>query len=281
MNLPAVVLFATQALVWTISPPTVTLGDTVRITRRVSAEPDARSSVLPLVATSAYIPLSAPIAAYSEGAIVIRYQLAFFQTGVHSVSMPDLELSYPDGRVDVVPGDTAWVDVASVLPPERARPPPPRPSLGPIAREQRTLTPAILFVTIIIIGLVSWALLRRRTTERPLWDRVAQRPPDVPLQQWIMAGESKAAVGVISDRLRAAIEQGLPTAGRQLSTQECLAEIEKSRPDWPRRDLEEALRSLDRAQYAPAVPSDVALLVDQVDDLLGAIRDQQIEEADT
>jgi len=88
-----------------------------------------------------------------------------------------------------------------------------------------------------------------------------------------MAGESKAAVGVISDRLRDEIERRLPEAGRQLSTQECVATVEKARPDWPRRDIEEVLRSLERAQYAPAIPSDVALLVEQVEDLLVVLRD--------
>ncbi len=280
MNIPSVLLFAMQATVWTISPPTVTVGDTVRVTRRVSAEPEARSVVLPLAATTAYVPLSVPITAYSEGDVVLRYQLVFFQTGVHRVLMPDLELNYPDGSVDVVPGDTAWVTVSSVLPHESDRPPP-RPSLGPIARAQRSLMPSIILVIVVSVCLVTWAFWRRRTTDRPLWTAAPVEPLDIPLQQWIMAGESKAAVGVISDRLRDAIEHELPTAGRQLSTRECLTEIEKHRPDWPRRDMEEALRSLDRAQYAPAVPSDVALLVEQVNDLLGTIREQPVEDADT
>jgi hypothetical protein len=96
-----------------------------------------------------------------------------------------------------------------------------------------------------------------------------------------MAGESKAAVGVISDRFRDAIERKLPEAGRQLSTQECLAVIQGSRPDWPRRDIEEVLRALDRAQYAPAVPSDVALLVDQVEHLLKALSTEPTEKPAT
>ena len=272
MNALAVLLFSIQATVWTVSPAMVTVGDTVRITRRFGAEPEARSAVLPLVATSAFVVLSSPITAYSEGAVVVRYQVAFFQTGVHPVRMPDLELSYTDGRTHLIPGDTAWVHVTSVLPAENERPPP-RPSLGPIARTQRSLTPAIVIVSVLVTLLVFWAVLRRRTDQRPLWTQEAQETPDIPLQQWIMAGESKAAVGVISDRLRDEIERRLPEAGRQLSTQECVATVEKARPDWPRRDIEEVLRSLERAQYAPAIPSDVALLVEQVEDLLVVHRD--------
>jgi hypothetical protein len=138
----------------------------------------------------------------------------------------------------------------------------------------------IVIVTTILIGLSIWAVLRRRTSERPRWVESEQEPTDIPLQQWIMAGEAKAAVGVISDRLRGTIEQWLPEAGRQLSTQECLAVIQDRRPEWPRRDIEEVLRSLDRAQYAPAVPSDVALLVDQIEDLLRSINAQAVEELD-
>ena len=275
--LVAILLFSTQAQVWTVAPSTVTVGDTVRITRRVIAPPDVRSLVLPLAPTDDYVPLTTPIVAYSEGDVVVRYVLAFFDTGEHPIAMPDLELTFGDGRVDVVPGDTAWVSVSSVLPSDGTTPPP-KASVGPFARSERNLTPAILIATPLIISLVAWALLRRKASERPLWSGFAQEPIEVPLQQWIMAGESKAAVGVVYDRLRDAIENALPTAGRQLSTQECLTVIDEQRPDWPRRDIEEVLRSLDRAQYAPAVPSDVALLVDQVDDLLDSIRAQPPEE---
>ncbi len=279
MNALALLLFATQVAVWTTSPPTVTLGDTVRITRRFPAEPDARTAALPLVATSAYVPLAAPLAAYSEGAVVVRYQLAFFETGDHPVSMPDLELRYPDGRTHVFPGDTAWVHVSSVFPAGEDRPVP-RPSLGPVARTHRSATPTVVIVATILIGLGIWAVLRRRTSKRPRWVNSEHEPIDIPLQQWIMAGEAKAAVGVISDQLRGTIEHRLPEAGRQLSTQECLSVIQERRPDWPRRGIEEVLRSLDRAQYAPAVPSDVALLVDQIEDLLKSINADPVEESD-
>jgi hypothetical protein len=278
MSVLAILLLTMQTSIWTVSPPAVTVGDTVRITRRVSADPDARSAVLALATTAAYIPLSAPTVAYSEGAVVVRYQLAFFETGDHPVVMPDLELAYAGGRIDVVPGDTAWIHVISVLPAEDD-PPLPRASLGPIARAQHSFSPAIFIATFIVVCLVAWALWRRRTSPRPLWNGSTQEAADAPLQQWIMAGESKAAVGVVADRLRDAIESGLPAAGRQLSTQECLRVIETNRPDWPRRDIEEVLRSLDRAQYAPAVPSDVALIVDQVDDLVSVIRAQPGEES--
>jgi hypothetical protein len=278
MNILAVVLLMTQAPIWTVSPPAAFVGDTVRLTRRVSAEPDTRSTVLPLSATEAYIPLAAPIVAYSEGALVIRYQLAFFETGEQAVLMPDIELTYPDGRVHVVSGGTAWVHVGSVLPFIDSLPPP-QPSLGPISRVERSLIPAISIVSVFVVLLVAWALWRRRTLPRPVWSGSTAEAVEVPLQQWMIAGESKAVVGAVSDRLRDTIESVLPAAGRHLSTKEFIAVVEKSCPDWPRREIKEVMRSLDRAMYAPAVPSDLALLVDQVENLVKIIHEDSEEES--
>ncbi len=272
MNILAVVLLLAQAPIWTVSPPVASVGDTVRLTRRVSAGPEVRSTASPLESTETYTPLSPPIVAYSEGEIVVRYQLAFFETGDLAVEMPDLELAYPDGRASMVAGETATVHVRSVLPPNDSLPAP-QPSVGPISRVQHSLMPAISLVSVIVGLLVAWALWRRRTLPRPVWSGSSHETVDVPLQQWMMAGESKAVVAAVSDRFRDAIELALPAAGRQLSTEELLAVVGASDSEWPRREIEETLRSLDRALYAPAVPSDVALLVDQVDDLVARIRE--------
>ena len=278
MNFLAIVLLMTQTSVWTVSPSVASVGDTVRVTRRVSAGPEVRSTVLSLEPSEAFTPLSAPIVAYSEGDIVIRYQLAFFETGELAVAMPDIEIGYPDGRTSVVAGETAVVHVRSVLPADDNLPPP-QPSLGPISRVQRSLTPAISMVGVILIFLAAWALWRRRTLPRPTWSGSTDQTVEIPLQQWMMAGETKAVVAAVSDRLRNAIEDLLPAAGRQLSTQEFFELVTANRPDWPGREIEDTLRSLDRALYAPAVPSDLALLVDQVDDLVKSIREDSAEES--
>lgn len=270
MNFLAVALLLAQIPAWTVSPPAASVGDTVRLTRSVSAGPEVRSTALPLQPTDTYVPLSAPIVAYSEGEIVVRYQVAFFETGVLTVVMPDLELAHPDGRTSMVAGETARVRVRSVLPANDSLPAPQQ-SIGPISRVQRSLMPAISFVSVTFVLLVAWALWRRRTQPRPVWAGSKYEAVDVPLQQWMMAGESKAVVAAVSDRLRDAIEHVLPAAGRQLSTEELLAVVGTTAPEWPRREIEETLRSIDRALYAPAVPSDVALLVDQVDDLIARI----------
>ncbi len=277
MILLAALILSTQSATWVASPATVSVGDTVRLTRQIELEPGAVLTAEPLISREAYQPLASPVVARSNGSVVVRYLLAFFQAGRMAVSLPDLEISYPDGRIAVLSGDTAWVDVASILPSGDTLPAPVEP-LEPIAGVQRSLLPAISLVVVAIVALAIWALRRRRVGPRPVWAGDVVTTVDPPLQQWIMAGELRTVVGALSERLRGEIAAVVPEAGRQLSTAECLEVIGAKRPDLPRRDIEETLRSLERAQYAPAVPSDIALLVDQVGDILSAIREHHDEE---
>ena len=69
-----IVLFAVAVLqlpAWVVSPVYVTVGDTVRLVRRVSAAPDVQARLRPLNATPALEPLSQPRAAYAEGDLTI------------------------------------------------------------------------------------------------------------------------------------------------------------------------------------------------------------------
>ena len=76
---------------------------------------------------------------------------------------------------------------------------------------------------------------------------------------------------VAAERLRARIARLVPRADRALSAEECISVLEEERPDLPLRDLADTLRALERARFAPAVPSDVALVADQVDVLLKSL----------
>jgi hypothetical protein len=78
-------------------------------------------------------------------------------------------------------------------------------------------------------------------------------------------------VSAVTDRLRDRIEREIPEAGRQLSTEECIAVIDEQRREWPVREIEEALNALDRARFAPALPSDVVVLAEQVDELMAGL----------
>lgn len=264
---------------WIPAPEVATVGDTVRLTRSIVASPDVSPNAPPLTSSSLIEPLAAPVVAYSEGAVVIRYTVAFFETGNHAIAMPDIELTYPDGTTEHVFGDSVRVDVRSVLPAGDSLPLP-RDALDPFSVGRKTPTPLILLGTTVLLGLFAWAYMRRRTLPRPKWDAVSESAVEVPIMRWIKAGESRAVVGALADRLRAAIEDVLPEAARGLSTDRCIEVIRVNKIGWSCKEAEDVLRSLDRARFAPAVPTDVALLIDQVDDLIVELNDLAGEEAE-
>jgi hypothetical protein len=84
----------------------------------------------------------------------------------------------------------------------------------------------------------------------------------------VSTGEARAVAAVAADRLRERIARLVPEADRSLATEECLSVLDAKRPDWPLRDLADLLRGLDRARFAPAVQSEVAQLVRQVDEMV-------------
>jgi hypothetical protein len=239
-------LCSAQGSAWTVTPPEVTIGDTVHLTRQVIAAPGVVPRVPPIGSSATLEPLDSPIIGYAEGRVFVRFTLAFFEPGMHAVVMPDVELSYPDGHVEHVSGDTAWVSVRSVLPADSAVAA--RPSLGPLARRQHRAWITAVLATLVVIAMGLWGYAR---------------------------------VPAVTDVVRSRIEHGLPQAGRQLSTAECLEAIESERPDWPIRALRDVLHSLDRAQFAPAVPSDVVELAARADELLRSLPARPAEETKT
>jgi hypothetical protein len=116
-----------------------------------------------------------------------------------------------------------------------------------------------------------WGVTRRRvkSAEREVTPRTPE--PAAPLMRWVSAGEGRAVAAVAADRLRSRIAELEPEADRALSTDECVKILETKQPGWPLAELAEALHGLERARFAPAIPSDVALLVDQVETLLGGL----------
>ena len=70
-----------------------------------------------------------------------------------------------------------------------------------------------------------------------------------------------------ADRLRHHIAQRLDSAGRHLDTEECIAALESADDDLPVRALAQVLRSLERASFAPAAPSDVVEAVTRAEEL--------------
>ena len=277
--LALLVILAFQTPVWTVSPSGVTVGDTVRVTRRIVADPDVRPSAPPLARSTAVEPLAPPVVAYSEGAVVIRYTLAFFETGRLVVAMPDIELLHANGTVEFISGDSVRVDIRTVLPSGDSLPAPIG-FVSPIAIETRTITPLIILLAMTLLFLGIWVYQRSRIQPRPGWESATVDATELPIMEWIRAGESRAVVSALADRLRLAVEVALPDATRGLSTDKCIEVIRQSDLAGPGREVEDLLRSLDRARFAPAVPTDVALLVEQVDDVVALLSDQEIEESE-
>ncbi len=208
---------------------------------------------------------------YDEGTVIVRYTVAFFSPGEHAVEMPDIELAYSDGRVVHVFGDTAHVSIASVVPSAGDSLPDPVPAVAPLQRDVMRPWLALLPAALVLLAVVVWIVAWRRVGPRPGWRHGEGKSIFAPVERWIRAGELRAGISAATDRLRDRIARDLPDAGRQLSTAECIRMVEAQRPDWPVREIGETLRALDRARFAPALPSDVVVLAEQVEDLMAAM----------
>ncbi|MBI4501348.1 MAG: hypothetical protein HY700_09325 [Gemmatimonadetes bacterium] len=259
-----------QAGALLVSPPAPTVGDTITVTRTIDVPAEARARAQPLGSSLLIEPLAEPIMLRTRKGIMVRYTFAMFEAGRHPVGLPPVELLYRDGRVELRPEDTAWVSVRSVLPPGDTLPQPAG-SLGPIARHPTDARPLLVATATVLLAAGGWAVTRRRRRRRRESEAAPAAPAAPPVERWIAAGEARAVAAVVADRLRNRIAELAPEADRALSAEECIGVLERRRPDWPLRDLSDALRALERARFAPAVPGDVAALVRQVGALLQAL----------
>src|SRR6266545_513822 len=83
---------------------------------------------------------------------------------------------------------------------------------------------------------------------------------EVPDARWLAAGEPKAVAARAAQQLRHALAHAIPAAHAALSTAECLAAVERVRPDAPLRELRELLHALDQVAFATAHGVDVVPL---------------------
>lgn len=278
MSLVALLLAAAQMPVWTVSPAQATVGDTVTLSLRLTAHAGADIHAEPLTSSAILEPLSVPVVKHSGRTVVVEYKVACFKPGYRGVEMPEMQFIHEDGSVERIAGDTAWIDVVSVLPDQDTLPPP-KPSLGPFARGRTNPEILLLLGSIAAAGVTVWGITRRRVQDRPMWQTENRRRVDAPVVPWLNAGEYRAVVSAVTDRLRESIAAALPRAGRQLSVPECLAVIELEQPGWPVDEVAGVLQSLDRARFAPVVPGDITDLVEQADELALALRRVALEDA--
>jgi len=259
--LPAALLavLLQQAGGWAAIPARPTVGDTIWLERTVAAPPGWRVRTAKLDPGPTTEPLGDPAVVRVAGAWTVRYPVVAWVPGVIAVDMPPLWRLGPDGTADSLAGGTATFRVASVIP-DSVPAPAPQPALAPLRLARRTPLPALAALLVsagLLVAVVAW---RRRPP------RAVAPAPDLELDaeiadaRWLAAGEPKAVAARAAHRLRNALARALPEAHEALSTPECLAAVERARPEAPLRQLRELLGALDQVEFATAHGVDVAPL---------------------
>jgi len=268
----ALVLAALQGgVAWRTAPAAPAVGDTVLLERLLPAVSGARARTRGLDASDLVEPLGPPVVVTTPDGLRVRHRLALFAPGVHALPMPAIELLHPDGAVEVVLGDTAFVRVASVIP-DTVEAPAPMPSQAPLGRPVRRPGRAAVPVAVVAALTMLWLgwRLRPRRNTRP--DARPDDPPsDPPLMRWLAAGERRAVATVAVHRLRAAVAAQVPDAARAPTARDWAAAVAAARPAWPVDELADVLRALERARFAPLGADDLAELVDRADVVRGRL----------
>jgi hypothetical protein len=251
MIAPALLLLVAQANGWAAAPSQPTVGDTIRLERMVETLPGWRVRAGRLPSATVAEPLGDPVVLGASGGWVVRYAVVAWTPGDINLDMPPLWRLGPDGSADSLLGGTATFHVASVIP-DSVRSPAPQPSLGPLRLARSSPFPMIAAVLIAAGTLLLLLLWRRRGPRRVRAGQELAVDGEVPDARWLAAGEPKAVAARASQRLRRALQHAVPDAHEALSTEECLAAVERARPNAPLRDLRELLLGLDQVAFATA-----------------------------
>jgi hypothetical protein len=273
-------LLALQAVGWAVSPARPTVGDTVRITRQVPALPSVGVRLEPLTASRGLQPLAPPRWSYAEERVAITYLLAMFEPGPQTVSIPAVELVYPDGRAEVLPATDVRLEVASVLPADEPSVPP-KASLGPVPRARRVALPVIVLPTlaVVLVALAAW--WSRRRDPRPTIPPAPATERPVPIDEWVAAGESRAVATVVALRLRQIITETVSDPRARMDLEACVQALQASDRGAPARELVDVLRALERARFSPAAPADIHEVVDDAERAIRAYRAARTATGDT
>jgi len=248
-----------QVGAWVATPRRPTVGDTIWLEREIPVPAGWQVRAGKLEGREDVEPLVGPAVLRSRAGWVVRYGIAVWTSGSHTLTLPPLWRIGPDGRTDSSAGGAASVVVASVLP-DSLKAADPRGPLGPLRLERRNPGPPLV-AALVAIGLLAAGVATRRRSPR----RVATPPPgtparDVPDARWLAAGEPRAVATRATWRLRAALARAVPGAHLALDTHECLAVVERARPGRPAGELRELLEQLDRVAFASGPGTDVAAL---------------------
>jgi hypothetical protein len=252
-------LLVLQVGAWVATPPRPTVGDTIWLEREIPVPAGWQVRASKLEAREDIEPLGAPAVLRSRAGWVVRYGVAVWTPGTHTLTLPPLWRIGPDGRSDSSAGGAASVVVASVLP-DTLKVHDPRGPLGPLRLERRNAVPPLV-AALVSIGLLVAGVAARRRAPR----QVAPAPPvplerEVPDARWLAAGEPRAVATRATWRLRAALARAVPEAHLALDTHESLGVVERARPGAPVPELRDVLEQLDRVAFASAQGTDVAAL---------------------
>src|SRR5207237_6042366 len=149
-----------QSATWTASPATPTVGDTIWLEREIPVPGGWQARAGKLEAREDVEPLGDPAVVRSRAGWVIRYGVAVWTPGSHTLTLPPLWRVGPDGRTDSSAGGPASFAVASVLP-DSVKAPDPRGPLGPLRLGRRHAGPP-LAAALVSLGLLAAGLARPR-----------------------------------------------------------------------------------------------------------------------
>ncbi|HEV2750848.1 MAG TPA: hypothetical protein VGV12_10035 [Gemmatimonadales bacterium] len=250
---------AGQGSGWVATPTSPTVGDTIRLERELVVPAGWQLRVGKLESTEAVEPLADPVILRSPGGWVVRYDVVAWKPGPHRITLPPIWRLSPDGRADSTAGGVASFGVSSVIP-DSLRDPSPEGPLAPLRQVHRNAVPPLAALGIATALLVAGIALRRRRPRSPGPRPQVPVEREVPDARWLAAGEPKAVAARAAWRLRMALARAVPAAHAALDTAECLAVVERARPEAPIRELRELLDQLDRVEFASAHGTDIAAL---------------------
>jgi hypothetical protein len=244
---------------WDAYPANPTVGDTIWLVRALTVPAGWQVRAGKLEPTEDVEPLTEPSVRGVAGAWVVRYALAAWKPGAHRLALPPIWRLGPDGGADSTAGGVATFSVASVIP-DSVKNPTPQGALAPLRAVHHNTVPPLVAAGIAAALLVAGVAMRRRPPRK-----LSPRPQvpverEVPDARWLAAGEPKAVVARATWRLRTALARTVPDAHPALDTAECLAVVERARPQAPVRELRELLEQLDRVAFASAHGTDIAAL---------------------
>lgn len=244
---------------WAATPTTPTVGDTVWLEREVAVPAGWQVRVGKVPPTDAVEPLADPAVLRSPEGWTIRYAVVAWKPGAQRLALPPIWRLAPDGRADSTGGGVATWSVSSVIP-DTLRAPGPRGPLAPLRARHLDPVPPLAAVAITTVLLVAGVALRRRPPRAPSTAPQVPVEREVPDARWLAAGEPKAVAARAIWRLRSALARVVPDAHLALATPECLAVVERARPNAPVRELRDLLDQLDRVAFASAHGTDIAAL---------------------